>query len=707
MEFDFGAKFEEKVDPQSTPFEQRGGQTILSRGIFSSPNFKKPSTGWQLTPNSAEFYTGIFNIGGTVITINNTQNIQTNLDSISIAGGGTLFLQNGTYTLTADISVPAGVTLQGVSRDGVIINCNTLYKVQCVGSNAYNTGTVAINEGSTTVTGTGTVFTAAMIGRHILLERLWYEITGRASDTSITIGSAYTGSNLSGASYTLANININPTLRKLTITNATGAGVKGQYLMEPNFDDLFIDTCGTGLDLDQVVYPRIFIAAEGNGINADFNNVYGFQIDFCSFSFSTTGAGLVLLNSGNATVFDTAINGNFTNGISVTGCTDITFISVENKNNNAKGIEFISGNSDIQLIGFSPDGNTSDGIKLTATSDRITITACAINNNGGYGINIAAITCDDNVIVSPVFVSNVSGNINNLGTLTVIIADDTAYNTTTWDGNLGVATKNAVRDKFESLSASLPEQEIAYLSGTDTAYATNSQIATDTTGTTMIFAHGASINTIYLYRLTKDAVTSQWSITHSTSFTFAFTPSGFRGVAIVGSFVYVSFSDNSVVSIQRFALADLTGSTAMTFSGTARQGVMFSDNTKLYINYASDTAAKFSISGTTVTNDNADVTYTSMGVGSAGSASGIACNGTSVYSTAGASGSNAINKWALAGGAVSSTTTRVIQSAVYPNNSLISLFMNGTALGYGWGYTSESNTAVKGGAMKLLAITLP
>lgn len=39
--------------------------------------------------------------------------------------------------------------------------------------------------------------------------------------------------------------------------------------------------------------------------------------------------------------------------------------------------------------------------------------------------------------------------------VTVKIGDDTAYNATTWNANLDVATKNVIRDEFEAIRASL------------------------------------------------------------------------------------------------------------------------------------------------------------------------------------------------------------------------------------------------------------
>lgn len=67
----------------------------------------------------------------------------------------------------------------------------------------YKTGTVAINNGSTTVTGTGTAWVDnADVGEGILLpDGRTYEITGVVSNTLLTIGRAYLGSNTSGQAY--------------------------------------------------------------------------------------------------------------------------------------------------------------------------------------------------------------------------------------------------------------------------------------------------------------------------------------------------------------------------------------------------------------------------------------------------------------------------------------------------------------------------
>ena len=72
----------------------------------------------------------------------------------------------------------------------------------------YNTGTVSVNHGSTSVTGSGTTFPSDIVGAYIEFngEDGWYEITARGGDTSLTILDAYSNtgaSDLSGVTYTI------------------------------------------------------------------------------------------------------------------------------------------------------------------------------------------------------------------------------------------------------------------------------------------------------------------------------------------------------------------------------------------------------------------------------------------------------------------------------------------------------------------------
>lgn len=67
----------------------------------------------------------------------------------------------------------------------------------------YSTGTLSVTNGSPTVTGSGTTWTAAMVGRQIRIGTSQYTITARASNTSITIDRNWATDSDSGLSYTI------------------------------------------------------------------------------------------------------------------------------------------------------------------------------------------------------------------------------------------------------------------------------------------------------------------------------------------------------------------------------------------------------------------------------------------------------------------------------------------------------------------------
>ncbi|MDZ3990387.1 phage tail protein [Pseudomonas sp. Teo4] len=72
----------------------------------------------------------------------------------------------------------------------------------------YRTGTVAITAGQTTVTGTGTSFSAnARVGDAFLgPDGRWYEVTNIASGTVLSILPAYQGATVSGGAYSITPV---------------------------------------------------------------------------------------------------------------------------------------------------------------------------------------------------------------------------------------------------------------------------------------------------------------------------------------------------------------------------------------------------------------------------------------------------------------------------------------------------------------------
>lgn len=69
----------------------------------------------------------------------------------------------------------------------------------------YETGTVTATNGSKTITGSGTTFTTAMVGRKIRVDsqQAYYRISAYVSATEVTLEAPYQGTTTSGATYSI------------------------------------------------------------------------------------------------------------------------------------------------------------------------------------------------------------------------------------------------------------------------------------------------------------------------------------------------------------------------------------------------------------------------------------------------------------------------------------------------------------------------
>ena len=94
-----------------------------------------------------------------VIDYNHTaSSLQDAINHISAAGGGTVTVKDGFYTLTSDLTIPSYVTFGGQTEGSVTLNFVGNYGIKIAGSSAYNAGTISVTTGSATVTGTGTLW---------------------------------------------------------------------------------------------------------------------------------------------------------------------------------------------------------------------------------------------------------------------------------------------------------------------------------------------------------------------------------------------------------------------------------------------------------------------------------------------------------------------------------------------------------------------
>ncbi len=165
-----------------------------------------------------------------------------------------------------------------------------------------------------------------------------------------------------------------------------------------------------------------------------------------------------------------------------------------------------------------------------------------------------------------------------------------------------------------------------------------------------------------LTRYSRDTLTGAYFETHSVSTTGTSTSTGVHGITVVGNFVYMGWDGGTNVVVQRYALADLTSETSMTFgtpiasSDSSGKVTLWNDGTSIYVNTAGTGAATVhieTISGTALT-ESGTATATAA-VQNTNLASFY--DGTSAYLIKGSTSSVDIVKLTNINGSASSTTT--------------------------------------------------
>jgi len=131
----------------------------------------------------------------------------------------------------------------------------------------YDTGTVTVTQDSTTVTGDGTTFTEAMIGRLFIVDDddNWYEISAFVSATEITLASSYTGSTTVGASYNIYKTDypLASDFKKMIWVKQLITPLKMISIPEVPFTNYFPDMFTRGDDVDPDGYILTGIDSDG------------------------------------------------------------------------------------------------------------------------------------------------------------------------------------------------------------------------------------------------------------------------------------------------------------------------------------------------------------------------------------------------------------------------------------------------------------
>ncbi len=387
---------------------------------------------------NSETFSGTFVIGDTQVTLEagaTTPDIAAAISQVSTAGGGIVYLGQGTTTLTASLTLPSKVTLSGVS--GTILDLGGAYQINSAGTNAYTTGSVSIGNQGFTVFGNGTNFTSGMVGQYILLEDFWYLITAFNTTTSLTIDPTkpYVGTTLVNASYYIATTVQDVAVKNMTIRNSNINAINFQYIDNVTFTDLIIQDitnassrCGIAVSqasrllISNISAERCDIAmlftfcryGEMSNINAVLSRAGIWFVTSCRNWKNST------LNIQTTTVNQAII----LNGVEL-----MTFdsFSVNNTATGVSGVLFTgSASNNVIFTGGTVEAAGGSGINIQVNSQNIQVIGCQLINNLSYGISIAS-GCLDTVVTGNYARSNGLGDISDIGTRTVVSGNSAGF----------------------------------------------------------------------------------------------------------------------------------------------------------------------------------------------------------------------------------------------------------------------------------------
>lgn len=360
-------------------------------------------------------------LGRNIFSVKPGESIQKRINEANERGGGIVYLDVGTYYLNSDLTLYSNVILEGSGFASTIIDFSGgPYSARAEGKNAYSTGTVTTVKSSPTITGSGTSWTSDMEGRSILLDGNMYTVVTVVSATSITLDFGVITNSASGLSYVIADFIASVYLRNLTLANSSVNLLETRYgfLVSLNLVDL--DGGVIGWNCQDTFAPQFINCNAYNGTNGiKFTNCYFYTMGTW-FVFNCSGDGVILTTGGNSTMYDFSVSNCGGRGIAMTDTNILTLVAFTLDSHVSHGVEFISGCNKISFNGGFINSNGGDGIKLTATDDKNSFSQLQLVDNTGYGLNIAAATCDNNIIIGNSFSGNTAGAVNNSGTGTVV-----------------------------------------------------------------------------------------------------------------------------------------------------------------------------------------------------------------------------------------------------------------------------------------------
>lgn len=292
-------------------------------------------------PLSLAFTHNTVNSGQSILSIDNTQDIQDAINTVSNTGGGTLYLKGGTYNLSSNISIPSNVIMQGVGSGGTILDFGgAAYQVRVVGSSGAHIQSPAIK---------------GITVQNSSIEGIRIDYVDNFLGNDIECNDCSKG--IYATNVSIFNINIYS-----SDSCGTGIEIDTCSVMTLNNQSVSVSTSAGGFIFTNVDNATFINSSteSGTGVGILLDTCSDFTLD----SFSVTGMSGIGISL-NGTSIMSASSGTITNngsdGIKLVNTLNCQFVTSNINTNGGYGVNITSAGSQKNLFAINDFSSNSSG----------------------------------------------------------------------------------------------------------------------------------------------------------------------------------------------------------------------------------------------------------------------------------------------------------------------------------------------------------
>lgn len=350
--------------------------------------------------------------GADTASANNATAFQAAIDSL--ASGGVVYIPEGTYTLTAGVTVPSNVTVQGAGIATVVTSASNIDLFSSTGTAGARKSNLAIRDIKLVKTaGTGDFVKLTYVDDS-LLENV----------SMVGFGNSNAYMRLAGTRKCIVSNCRGDTMAQLLLCGS--AATTGDYGEENLATDSYFSGGSQGVTI--ILQKKLRLIGVTSNNNGSATNIFGVGFDLeggpsedvvlmgCvakdnyigGFYIEGVSGGLISNVSFIGCMADSNVGGVVGNGFTLEQNFANITISACISTNNKYGI-VSSGNKHVHICDNNVSNNTTDGIWID-NGYLVTITGNTIRDSGAYGIRLLG-SPNSFSIANNTFESNTSGNV--------------------------------------------------------------------------------------------------------------------------------------------------------------------------------------------------------------------------------------------------------------------------------------------------------